>query len=507
MAGVLVLAVTLFRDLPSEFMPLEDQGVIYVIAKGPEGSSYETMHEKMFNVEKDLLKYLEEGEAFNVIVRVPGFGSRGVNSGIAIMRLVEWNERERSAQEIRNELQGILFQHIDLRLFATMPTGIRRGSGNPVQFVLQGTDYNELARWRDIMLDEMAGYPGISNVDSDYKETKPQILVDINRDRAADLGVSVSTIGRTLETMMGAREVTTFVSGGEEYPVILEGEKGATQTPDDMSNIYVRSDRTGNLIPIANLVSLHEVGSAADLKRFNRLRSITISGSVNPGYTLGQVLDYMEMTAKTHLPATAGIDYSGESRDFKEAGQSIYMVFGMALVVVFLVLAAQFESFRHPFIILLTVPFAVTGAFIGLELTGQSLNIYSQIGIIMLVGLAAKNGILIVEFANQLRDKGEEFMEALLEASRKRLRPIVMTSITTVMGSVALVLGTGAGAETRFVIGVVVISGVLIATFFTLFVVPVAYMLLARGTRSPNAIKNLRLKIEARLREGATDQK
>ncbi|WP_321397262.1 efflux RND transporter permease subunit [Emcibacter sp.] len=505
MAGVLILAVVLFRGLPSEFMPLEDQGVVYIIAKGPEGSSYETMYEKMFNVEKDLLTYVDAGEAFNVIVRVPGFGSRGVNSGIGIFRLVEWDERDRSAQEIRDELQQKLASHIDLRLFVTMPTGIRRGSGQPVQFVLQGTDYAELARWRDIMLTEIADYPGISGADSDYKETKPQILVDINRDRAADLGVSVATIGRTLETMMGSREVTTFVSGGEEYPVMLEGRKGATQTPDDMSNIYVRSDRTGDLIPISNLVSLKEIGSASDLKRFNRLRSITISASVNPGYTLGEVLDYLEDTARTHLPATASIDYNGESRDFREAGKSIYLVFGMALVVVFLVLAAQFESFRHPFIILLTVPFAMTGAFLGLKLTGQSLNIYSQIGIIMLVGLAAKNGILIVEFANQLRDKGEEFMEALLEASRKRLRPIVMTSITTVMGSVALVLGTGAGAETRFVIGVVVISGVLIGTFFTLFIVPVAYMILARGSSSPGAIKAERLKIQKEMREGQAE--
>ncbi|WP_138379107.1 efflux RND transporter permease subunit [Luteithermobacter gelatinilyticus] len=500
MAGVIVLAVSIYRELPAEFMPLEDQGVIYIIAKGPEGSSYETMHKKMFAVEKDLLEYLKTGEAFNVIVRVPGWGSRGMNSGISIFRLVEWDQRDRSAQEIRDELRRKLAKHVDLRIFPSMPTGLRGGSGQPVQFVLQGTDYKELAHWRDIMLNELAGYPGLVGLDSDYKETKPQIMVDINRDRAADLGVSVVTIGRALETMMGSREVTTFVSSGEEYPVILEGRKGDTQTPNDMSNIYVRSDRTGELIPISNLVSLHEVGSASDLKRFNRLRSITLSASLAPGYTLGEVLEHLEETARTHLPATARIDYKGESRDFMEAGRSIYVVFGMAIIVVFLVLAAQFESFRHPFIILLTVPFAMTGAFIGLYLTGQSLNIYSQIGIIMLVGLAAKNGILIVEFANQLRDRGVEFMEALLEASRKRLRPIIMTSITTIMGSVALVLGSGAGAETRFVIGVVVISGVLLATFFTLFIVPVAYMIFARNTASPNAVRRLRQKIEKNLR-------
>ena len=290
--------------------------------------------------------------------------------------------------------------------------------------------------------------------------------------------------------------MTTYIRNGEEYPVILEGIKTENQTPSDLTNIYVRSNRTGLLIPLSNLVTLKETASAPNLRRFNRMRSITLTANLKPGFSLGQALDFLEQTAREILPDDAAIDFKDESKNFKEAGNSIYFVFVLALVTVFLVLAAQFESFRHPFVILLTVPFAMVGALLGLYLTGQTINIYSQIGLIMLVGLATKNGILIVEFANQLRDQGVEFTEALLDASRKRLRPIVMTSLTTIMGSIALIVGSGAGAETRFVLGIVIIFGVSIATFFTLFVVPVAYLVIARNSSSPKAVQNLRLAIE-----------
>ncbi|MCF6197329.1 MAG: efflux RND transporter permease subunit, partial [Emcibacter sp.] len=236
-----------------------------------------------------------------------------------------------------------------------------------------------------------------------------------------------------------------------------------------------------------------------NLKRFNRMRAITLTANLNPGYSLGQALDFLEQTSREILPVDARIDYNAESRDYKESGNSIYFVFILAMVTVFLVLAAQFESFRHPFVILLTVPFAMVGAWLGLYLTGQTINIYSQIGLIMLIGLATKNGILIVEFANQLRDQGVEFMEALCEAARKRLRPIIMTSFTTIMGSIALIIGSGAGAETRFVLGIVIIFGVSIATFFTLFIVPVAYLVIARNAPSPKAVQNLRLAIQEKF--------
>jgi len=484
---------SLFQSIPGEFMPLEDQGYFIVPVQGPEGTSYDNMMRHMAKVEDDLMSVVEGGEGKSVLARVPGFGAAAtVNSGFGLLMLKEWNQRERSAQEIRAELQGKLFRHPNVRAFVIMPRGIRGGGSSPVQFVLQGSSYEELAQWRDIVLEKARANPGLVGLNSNYEETKPQLMVDINQLRAADLGVSVSAIGRTLETMLGSRRVTTYIKNGEEYPVILEGLKEESRTPSDMNNIYVRSERSGELVPLSNLVTLKETASAAVLNRFNRMRSITITANLATGYTLGDALAFLENVVKEDLPATATFDLDKESRDYQESGKSIYFVFALALVTVFLVLAAQFESFRHPLVIILTVPFAMVGAFLGLYLTGQTMNIYSQIGLIMLVGLATKNGILIVEFANQLRDQGVEFMEALMEASRKRLRPIVMTSITTIMGSVALVIGSGAGAETRFVLGVVIISGVMIATIFTLFVVPVAYMVLARHSSSPKAVQRLR---------------
>ena len=494
---VIALATVLFRTLPSEFLPLEDQGVFFVSIKGPEGTGYENMKRHMKDVEDDMMSLMDSKEAKSVLSRVPGFGvAASVNSGIGIIGLEVWGKRDRTAQEIRVELTGKLAKHPGIRAFVSMPRGIAGGAGSPVQFVLQGTDYQELARWRDLMIERAKLYPGLVGIDSDYKATKPQILIDVDLIRAADLGVSVATIGRTLETMLGSRRVTTYIRNGEEYPVILEGIKTENQTPSDLTNIYVRSNRTGLLIPLSNLVTLKETASAPNLRRFNRMRSITLTANLKPGFSLGQALDFLEQTAREILPDDAAIDFKDESKNFKEAGNSIYFVFVLALVTVFLVLAAQFESFRHPFVILLTVPFAMVGALLGLYLTGQTINIYSQIGLIMLVGLATKNGILIVEFANQLRDQGVEFTEALLDASRKRLRPIVMTSLTTIMGSIALIVGSGAGAETRFVLGIVIIFGVSIATFFTLFVVPVAYLVIARNSSSPKAVQNLRLAIE-----------
>ncbi|MBL4802869.1 MAG: efflux RND transporter permease subunit [Emcibacter sp.] len=497
---VLGISYSLFTILPSEFIPLEDQGKFFVIVKGPEGTGYEAMKQQMYKVEEDMMSLRKEGKATTVLSRVPSFGSAAsVNSGFGLVSLETWGNRSQSAQEIRVELISKLSQHTGVRAFVAMPRGLAGGSGSPIQFVLQGTDYTELARWRDLMIAEAKLYPGFVGLDSDYKATKPQLLIDIDLTRAADLGVSVATIGRTLETMLGSRHVTTYIKSGEEYPVILEGIKAETKTPSDLTNIYVRSGRTGILIPLSNLVKLKETASPPDLKRFNRMRSITLTANLKPGFSLGQALDFMEETSQKILPSKARIDFSGESRNFKEAGNSIYFVFILALVTIFLVLAAQFESFRHPFVILLTVPFAMVGALLGLYLTGQTINIYSQIGLIMLVGLATKNGILIVEFANQLRDQGVEFTEALIDAARKRLRPIVMTSFTTIMGSIALVVGTGAGAETRFVLGIVIIFGVSIATFFTLFVVPVAYLMIARNSPSPKAVQNLRLALEKKI--------
>lgn len=335
-------------------------------------------------------------------------------------------------------------------------------------------------------------------VDYDYKETKPQMQVVIDYDRAADLGVNVSTIGRTLETMLGSRQVTTYVDEGQEYYIILEGERESQRTPNDIQNIYVRSDRSGELVPLSNLVQLVEFADSIQLNRYNRVRAITIEANLADGYSLGDALNYLENMVAQHLPEHVITDYKGQSRDFKSTGGSLMFIFALGILVVFLVLAAQFESWIHPFIIMLTVPLAMTGALFGLYLTGQSLNIYSQIGLIMLVGLSAKNGILIVEFANQLRDQGREFHQALIEAADTRFRPIVMTGITTAAGAIPLLLSSGAGSETRYVIGVVILFGVVAGTLFTLFIVPAAYDMVGRKTGSPKAVT---LQLEKELAE------
>ena len=366
-----------------------------------------------------------------------------------------------------------------------MRQGLGGGINKPLQFVIGGGTYEELAEWRDTLLAAIdEDNPGLTGIDNDYEETKPQLAIDIDRDRAGDLGISINNIGRTLETILGSRSVTTFIDGGEEYNVVVEGRTGDQRTPADINGIYVRSDRTGELIPLANLVEIQEYAGPSTLNRYNRVRAITIEANLEDGYSLGEALAYIEGKARDVLPETAVFDYKGQSRDFQETGGSLIFVFALGVLVVFLVLAAQFESFIHPMVIILTVPLAVAGALLGLNLTGGSLNLYTQIGLIMLVGLAAKNGILIVEFVNQLREEGWEFQEALLEASVIRLRPIIMTGITTAMGAVPLMLSFGAGAETRQAMGVVVFSGVIAATFCTLFIVPVAYQILARGTKS-----------------------
>ncbi|QHD55124.1 efflux RND transporter permease subunit [Shewanella algae] len=475
--------------IPQEFAPEEDRGSMFLMVNGPEGASYEYIEAYMNEVEQRLMPLVDSGEIKRLLIRAPrGWGgSANFSNGMAIIVLNDWGQR-RPAKEIINDVRARLADLAGVRAFPVMRQAFGRGVGKPVQFVIGGPSYEELARWRDIMLEKAAENPNLVGLDHDYKETKPQLRVVIDKDRAADLGVSIAHIGRTLESMLGSRLVTTFMRDGEEYDVIIEGNRDSQNTASDMQNIYVRSDRSKQLIPLSNLVSIEEFADASQLHRYNRMRAITLEASLAEGYSLGEALDYLNDLAHTYLPAEALISYKGQSLDYQESGSSMYFVFLLALGIVFLVLAAQFESYIHPMVIMLTVPLATVGALVGLLLTGQSLNIYSQIGIIMLVGLAAKNGILIVEFANQLRDKGVDFDAAILQAANQRLRPILMTGITTAAGAVPLVLAEGAGAETRFVIGVVVLSGILLATMFTLLVIPVAYSLFARHSSSPEAV-------------------
>ena len=481
----------LFWVVPQEFTPQEDRGVFFMSALAPEGSTYSYTKSFMDEIE-DRLMYLhdETGEAGTILVRTPqSFGStvQSFNDGRVIVVLSDFSER-RSAWEIMDEVREKLSDLTGLQISVIMRQGLSSGSGKPVQYVLSGDTYAEIAGWRDQLLDEISDYPGLIDIDYDYKETKPQLKVNIDKRRAAELGVSIINIGRTLETLLGSRLVTTFIKDGEEYDVIVESAFDQKRMLYDLKNIFVRSERSGTLIPLSNLVTLDEFADSGTLNRYNRMRAITIEANLTDGYTLGEALDYLDGVVAEQLPEEVTVGYKGESLDYKDSGESVLFVFLLALIVVYLVLAAQFESFVHPFVLILTVPFALLGALLGLWIFGQSINIYSQIGMIMLVGLATKNGILIVEFINQLRDRGYDFDEAIIEASVMRLRPILMTGLTTIMGSLPLIVSFGAGSETRLVIGIAISFGVLISSVFTIYTVPAMYKLIARGTSSPNAV-------------------
>ncbi|MGD9661507.1 MAG: efflux RND transporter permease subunit [Porticoccaceae bacterium] len=490
---VFVVAVAgsglMFSLIPGEFTPREDRGIVFLMLNGPEGASHNYTERYALQVEERLMPLVESGEVTRLLVRAPApwGGGDAYNRGVGILVLDEW-ERRRPVDDIVADIRRRVADISGIQILTIIPQPLGGRARSPVQFVIGGGSYEQLAQWRDTLLEEAANNPGLINLDSDYKETKPQLRIKIDRNLAGDLGVSVIDVSRTLETLLGSRRVTTFLQDGEEYDVILEAEPAQQSTPQDLENIYVRSDTSGLLVPLANLINITEVADVETYNRYNRVRAITIEAGLSPGYTLGEALSYLENVAREKLPDGVTVDYKGESLDYKDSGGSVYFIFALALLVVFLVLAAQFESFINPFVILLTVPLAIAGGLLGLLVTGQSLNIYSQVALIMLVGLATKNGILLVEFANQLRDEGMDFRAALIQASQQRLRPIVMTAITTVVGAVPLILAFGAGSESRYVIGVVVVFGVSLATLFTLVVVPSAYQLLARRTGSPQAV-------------------
>jgi multidrug efflux pump len=495
------LSFLLVRHIPSELAPAEDRGSFFVSISAPEGAGYDYTVAQMKQTEAVMFKYLGEGQPIDrVNTRVPGgFGSGGdMHTGTVITLLKPWNERDQSTAELVERLRADLSALPGVRASPQVRSGLVRSRGQPLQVVLGGPDYAELAQWRDRLLARMEENPRIFGADSDYKETRPQLRVQIDRDRAADLGVSVQEIGRTLETMMGSRRVTSYVEDGEEYDVILQAQPEDRGSPSDLQNLYVRSQASGQLVPLSSLVTLSELAEPGQFNRFNRLRAITISAGLAPGYTLGEALEWVRQVADEELPERAQLDYKGESRSYEEAGGAVLLTFAMALLIVYLVLAAQFESFLHPLVIMLTVPFAVLGALIGLWLFGSSLNLFSQIGIVMLVGLAAKNGILIVEFANQLRDEGRSVADAVVESATVRLRPILMTSIATVVGALPLVLSGGPGSGSRATIGVVIIAGVSFSTLLSLFVVPAFYSLLAPYTRPPGAVAR---RLEAQSRE------
>lgn len=484
-------SVYLAKTLPSEYTVQEDRGAYFIIVNGPEGATYNYMKEYMDEIDRRLRPLLDSGDAKRILVRTPFNFSGNINnfnSGFVIVVLNSWGER-RSVWDIMDDSRQKLEDLPGITSFAVAPQALRGGSGSPFQFVIGGGTYEELSEWRDTLLAEVEkDNPGFIEMDSDYKANSPQVMVNIDYTRAAELGVSVQNVGRTLESMLASRKVTSYIDKGEEYDVLIEGMRDQQNSPQDLTNIHVRSERSGELIPLANIVSFEEYATSRNLNRYNRIRAITITAGLESEFTLGEALTHMEGLVKKHLPEHAIIDYKGDSRDYKYSEGAGLWMFALGIFVMFLVMAAQFESYVSPFVITLTVPLALAGGLFGLYVTGNSLNLFSQIGLVMLIGLAAKNGILLVEFANQLRDEGRNVYDAITEASAVRLRPIVMTSVTTVVGALPLIISFGAGSETRSVLGITLFSGVLAATIFTLFVVPVAYNLLARFGGSPKAV-------------------
>jgi len=502
---VTVAATWLLLFLPSEYAPAEDRGSVWVLLRAPEGASLEYTDRVTRQLEGVVAEEVGKGKpVLRYLTRLPGWGSAEVNQSFLIVLLQHWDEREDSDQDVAARTNSQLGRIPGARAFArtSRALGIRSG-GTPIELVLGGPDYETLKEWRDLMIAEMENMPELMDPDSNYQERKPQMNISVDRDRAGTLGVSLSAIGRTLETMLGSRVVTTYVDRGREYNVILQGRDSDRASTEDLTNLYVRSTQTGQLIPLSNLVNIVEEAGPGELNRFDRMRAITLTAELAEGVRLGEAIDRLTEVARQTLPTGARVSWDGESQDYLESGASLYITFGLALLIVFLVLAAQFESFVNPLIILVTVPLAMSGALLGLWMTGGTVNVFSQIGAILLIGLSAKNGVLIVEFANQLRDRGSSLRDAVVEASTVRLRPILMTSACTTFGALPLLLASGAGAESRQPIGVVVVYGVTISAFFTLFAVPAIYLLFARNTRSPQHVSRVIESLRAKVGEGA----
>jgi multidrug efflux pump len=494
-----------FMKLNQEYAPTEDRAMMPIMVTAPEGASLANLDRFISQVEAIAMDEVRAGNGRRAIVRTGSWGNPNeVNAGTVYMPMTLWHEREETAaqvaQRVRMRTAGITGVRV---VVLTPPSLAVRGGGKPVQVVIGGGEYADLARWRDQIIERVQREnPRIVNLESDYQERRPQLSVRIDRNKAADLGVSLQNVGKTLETMLGSRIVTTFMQGGEEFNVLLQARNEDRATVSDLGNIYVRSERSGAMVPLAALVQVDESAGPSQLRRFDRLRAITITANLASGYALGDALDYMDATIRAEVPdAGIQVNYDGESRELRQSGSRLWITFAFALLIVYLVLAAQFESFVHPLVILATVPLALTGALLGLWLFDSSINVYSQIGGIMLIGIACKNGILIVEFANQLRDRGVAFVESVIEASATRLRPVLMTSLCTAFGAVPLMLATGAGAESRQSIGSAVFFGTVLSLALTLFVVPALYVLIARNTKSPHYVSELIDRLRARAGE------
>ena len=480
-AAAVVLSVVLFRLLPSELVPIEDRGVAFGIVIAPEGATLDYTDKYMREVESRLLPLPERRSLFSATGL--GFGGPGrVTNGFVFLGLAPRSERRRSQQEIVQALFPRLISIPGVLAFVINPPSLGGSfSSSPVEYVLQGETYEELNQAVGTIMGEASKLGYMINLDTDLRLNKPQLDLTIDRERAAGLGVSVTDIGLTLETFLGGRIVTNFKRGTKQYDCILQMKPSSRSAPDDIREIYLRGK--GGLVQLANVVRVEETLAPKELNHYNRVRSATITANLVPGVSLGQALDDLDRISAEKLPSGMKRDYAGQSLEFKSSTSSLYFMFLLAIIFIYLVLAAQFESFIHPLTILLSVPLAVFGALLALLIFGQSLNIYSQIGLIMLIGLVTKNAILIVEFSNQLRGQGKSATDAVIEAATIRLRPILMTSLATIFGVLPIAIGLGAGAESRRPLGLAVVGGMLFSTFLTLVLVPVLYAILSRFVR------------------------
>lgn len=477
-AVVAAANVVLLGALKSELAPIEDRGVILGVFLGPEGATldytdkYARQLESIYANTKDVERYF-------VVA-----GNPTVSQGISFIGLSDWQERQRNSGAVVKELFPKFMGIPGVLAFPVLPPSLGQSPRErPINFVIvTSASYAELDLMTSKILEEVAKNPGFTNVDTDLKLNKPELSVIVNRDKSSDTGVQIETVGRTLETMLGGRQVTRFKREGEQYDVIVQVANADRATPSDIRDIFVRA-RDGSMIPLANLLTVDESVSPRELNHFAQRRAVTITANLTPGYAMGEALTFLEEAAGRVLPPGYAIDYAGQSREFRLSSSSLALTFVLALAFIYLVLAAQFESFRDPFIIMLTVPLSMTGALLALLLSGGTLNVYSQIGLVTLVGLITKHGILIVEFANQLQEQGSAIKQAVIDASELRLRPILMTTGAMVLGAIPLALARGAGAESRQQIGWVIVGGLLLGTLFTLFVVPTVYTLLAKRTK------------------------
>jgi HAE1 family hydrophobic/amphiphilic exporter-1/multidrug efflux pump len=492
---VLASSAVLYKLTSKELIPLEDRGVYLVIGKTDEGSSFQYTADKAEKIEKKLIPLIKkEDESYKrIVMMVPGFGraSKSYNSFIIIAALDDWKERDQSAKIIMRKAMGKIMSVPQTLAFPISPQSIRVSNFNkPVQMVLLGKSYEELERWQQIIMRELRKNKNLAAIESDYSRNKPEIKLTINQKKATDLGVSTQSIGKTVEMLYGGKTVTKYNQLGKEYPIILQADIKDRKNNDSLGKIFVRSDDTGKLISLANLVEFKEEGSAKILARYNRQRAVTISARLVGNYTLSEAIVYLKKTVRKNIPK-AGIEWKGKSEELQEASNEMFIIFALALLTAYLVMCAMFNSFIHPAVIMLTVPLSVLGGIIFLLLFNNSINIFSQIALVILIGISTKNSILIVDWANQLRRTGKNIQSAVLEACRLRFRAIIMTSLSTMIAMVPLIVGNigpGAGEGSRMAVGATIFGGMLISTFFTLYVTPTMYFLLTKNTKRIDAV-------------------